>query len=227
MDKMKEITNFLDEAVKRILPVTNITSLVMFARLAGLQEMMAGHISLKCTQQSWNIQTARTLTDSYFTSWFAEAECIANQVGAAVDFPRISAIQTKRSNAPANTAHKYYKRNAAILFLDHLLSKISVRFSDKHAIAYIAISIIPAVMKQQSESTGCKRHHSSLSQDFRLEIGMPEVTSSEDFSMSSITSLVKIQRIDKPWKSDLLSFCQQYEHDLPTLPYWHMKLITD
>ena len=65
MDKIMEITNFcgisakrhllLDEAVKRILPVTNITSLVLFARLAGLHEVMAGHISLKCTQQSWNL----------------------------------------------------------------------------------------------------------------------------------------------------------------------------
>ena len=92
------------------------------------------------------LQTARTVIDSYSNRWFAEAECIANQVGAAVDFPRISVIQTKRSNGPANTADKYYKRNAAIFFLDHLLSEISVRFSDKHAIAYRAISIIPAVM---------------------------------------------------------------------------------
>ena len=112
-------------------------------------------------------------------------------------------------------------------FLTIFLVKYLCVFSDKHAIAYRAISILPAVMKQQSESTGCKRHHSSLSQDFRPEIGMPEVTSSEDFSMSSITSLVTIHRIDKPWKRDLLSFCQQYENDLPTLPYWHMKLITD
>ena len=162
-----------------------------------------------------SLQTARTLIDCYFNSWFAEAECIANQVGSAVDFPRISAIQTKRSNAPAKTAHNYYKRNVAIPFLDHLLREISVRFSDKHAIAYRAISIIPAVMKHQSDSTGSKRHHSSLSQDLQPEIGMPEVTSSENFSMSSITSLVKIQRIDKPWKRDLLSFCQQYENDLP------------
>ena len=70
-------------------------------------------------------------------------------------------------------------------------------------------------MKQQSDSTGSKRHHSSLSQDLQPEIGLPEVTSSEDFSMSSITSLDKIQRIDKSWKRDLLSFCQQCENDLP------------
>ena len=164
-----------------------------------------------------SLQTVRTLIDRYFDVWFDEAKTIANQVGAAVNFPRISTNQTQRSNIPADTAFDYYRRNIAIPFLDHLLNEISLRFSDKHIIAYKAISIIPAIMRQQSEIFGSNRQYSSLSQDSQVQSGESHIPSSEASCITSFSTSVNIQRVDKPWKHDLLNFCQQYKSDLPDL----------
>ena len=161
-----------------------------------------------------SLTTVRNLIDQYHNVWFEEASSIAENIGAAVCFPRIVSTQINRSNIPATNAVDYYKRNIAIPFLDHILNELSSRFSDEHLVAYNCISIVPAVMKQQYNTTGHKRQHNELT---NLEVDVTKDHSSNAADLFTSSGRIKVQRIDKPWKRALFNFCKQYVNDMPNI----------
>ena len=111
-----------------------------------------------------------------------------------------------RNNIPADSPYEYYKCNVAIPFLDHLINEISSRFTSSHAVAYKCLSIVPKFMRQQYSIAGQKRRHDSITVD---NVGKQQIQ--ENLCSTAVT----IQRIDKPWKKDLLDFCIQFRNDMP------------
>ena len=152
-----------------------------------------------------SISKVRELIDGYHKVWFEKACRIANQVDAAIKAPRICKRQQHRNNIPVDDVESYFKINVALPLLDHLSTELSNRFSERNCIAFKAISLLPSIMNEQYKGAsiaGVKRTH-----DDALEKRKEVLDDAK----------VLIQRVDKPWKEDLLNFCIQYQQDMPNI----------
>ncbi len=117
--------------------------------IEGLKQV---HIMMK------SLNTARNLIDSYHDTWFQKATEIANEIGAPITNRRLCRRQVNRSNIPAESVKDYFKRNVSIKFLDHLISEMSTRFTQKNCIAMKGTSIIPAILKNDYKCSEKKGH---------------------------------------------------------------------
>ena len=60
--------------------------------------------------------------------WFQEACRMSEKLYITVQKARTCQVQCNRANTPAATVEDYYRRNLTILFLDHLINELEVRF---------------------------------------------------------------------------------------------------
>ena len=176
-----------------------------------------------------SLNTARNLIDSYHEIWFQKATEIANEVGAPITNRRICRRQVNRSNIPAESVNDYFKRNVSIKFLDHLISEMSARFTQKNCIAMKGTSIIPAILKNDykcKEKERCEpviydesdMTANNVNNENQLEVNIKPTGTIDEQTIhahSNRESKVNIQRLDKQWKHDFRKFCIQYEKDLP------------
>ena len=64
--------------------------------------------------------------------WFKEAEKLAASVNVDLYKPRTAQRQMNRQNVPAEGVSQYYELNITLPFIDHLVSQIQNRFSDRN-----------------------------------------------------------------------------------------------
>ncbi len=167
-----------------------------------------------------SVQTARNLIDQYHNCWFKDASNIANKVDAVTKCPRICKRQTPRTNTPSNDVASHFKVNLSIPFLDNLIQEIDKRFSEENCVAMKGLSILADVLKlQYGSSVNRKRPHDKYFSDPYHQPEKKPVTTTKDINPveQAISSTIKIQRVDKQWKQELLDFCQQCSKDMPEL----------
>ena len=168
-----------------------------------------------------SLQTARNSIDTYLNGWFDEAVAIANSVDAIVYFPRLCKRQTHRNNIPADDVSVYFKRNLTIPIVDHFLQELSTSFSEVNCNSYKALCIAPAMLlreysteeptiTQPSNLPSATTSNTGNSAEFSEKNGLTNKTSNEG-------KIIKIYRLDKMWKKDLQSFCEQYKEDMPSI----------
>ena len=74
--------------------------------------------------------------------WFKDASRLAGKIGATVSVPRITGRQEHRNNAPSVNLESHYRVKVAIRFIDHLLEKVSSRFSEDNRAGAEIFSVI-------------------------------------------------------------------------------------
>ena len=67
--------------------------------------------------------------DKWHTVWFEMAVDVAEAVNIELTILHGCGRRTQKSNIPADVPKVYYRRTLTVLFLDHLISKLSDRFS--------------------------------------------------------------------------------------------------
>ena len=181
--------------------------------IRGLQE-----ISMMKT----SLQNTRNSIDEYHDAWFQEAVNISNKVGATISFPRRCERQVYRGNIPADDVSTYIKRNLSVPFLDHLLQELSTRFSETNCNAYKALSVVPSVMMREYpkeevfQKTTIPKEFSAA-KTFECKQQTTRLQEENQANTSKKRTGVKVQRLDKSWKIDLVAFCEQYEQDMPSI----------
>ena len=92
------------------------------------KDILDAHILVEQVKVTYN--SMREEVDEKFRRVFQHAERMAQAVGEEPSMPCIASRTVYKSNAPADMAEEYFKRNMAIKFLDHLISELDVQFSD-------------------------------------------------------------------------------------------------
>ena len=82
-----------------------------------------------------------------------------------------------------------------------MLNELSERFSEAHETVSRGFSIIPNIMRHQCSKSGKKRQHNSDTKAFSEQSCTSELTIPN----------IRIQRINKPWKQELLNFVSGME----------------
>lgn len=76
--------------------------------------------------------------------WFEDAPRLTDMIGTTVSVPRNTGRQKHRNNAPGINPDSHYRVNIAIPFIDHLLEKMSSRFSKDNRAGAEIFSLLPA-----------------------------------------------------------------------------------
>ena len=77
---------------------------------------------------------------------FDQSVRMADKMGSTVSAPRTVGRQQHWSNVSSSTPIEHYKKNVAILFLDHVLSHLNEQFSTLSVNASYLLTIVPSVM---------------------------------------------------------------------------------
>ena len=77
------------------------------------------------------LQDGRGKIDEFSVKYFEEASRLADQVGVTISSHQNVENLELRTNAPAETAEQYYRRNMAIPLIDHLLAEWRLYFSEQ------------------------------------------------------------------------------------------------
>ena len=81
---------------------------------------------MQCCEE---LKTVRVDIDSYSQRIFQHSCRIAEHSDISISMPRVSQRQQHRSNPEFTSVQDFFKKTVAILFLDHLISDISLRFT--------------------------------------------------------------------------------------------------
>lgn len=76
-------------------------------------------------------------------SWYDEAVVLAEKVGTVPTKPRTVGRQKHRANQPADSPSEYFRCIVSIPFLDHLISQIELRFSERNTSIFNAFYVLP------------------------------------------------------------------------------------
>ena len=79
-----------------------------------------------------SLQLMRKEKCKYHGAWYTEAEKLASSVNVCPSKPHTVKRQTNPSNKPADDTSQYYECTITLPFLDHLISQIHSRFSDRN-----------------------------------------------------------------------------------------------
>lgn len=87
----------------------------------------------------------RSSIDTESTLWYTTCEKMADDVGFAIEIPRITGWPQHRDNATASSTQEHFKWNVAIPFIDYTTLEIKARFKaqDTHPCQAI-FSLLPA-----------------------------------------------------------------------------------
>jgi hypothetical protein len=96
------------------------------------------------------IENHRGNADSESQTILDIAHRTATAIGTDLQIPRIACRQQHRSNHPAESLCKFWKRSVIIPYLDSLISALDQRFSNEHLPAFSLMSIHPCSMLNMS-----------------------------------------------------------------------------
>jgi len=92
-----------------------------------------------------NLEDKRLNAEEYFSEIFLEAKTKMIDLDIEVKLPRLTKIQNKRANTPANTPEEYYRRVVYIPLIDNILEDLRLRSLNKKTTAiFQLIEFIPA-----------------------------------------------------------------------------------
>ena len=105
---------------------------------------------LKADQEISSLRKAfedmRVEVDDRHHRLYEEAVQLAAKVGIQPSRSRTVQRQIHRRNLPASSVQQYYKTNLTIVFLDHSLQQIQLRFPPEAYICYTRFSIVPTIL---------------------------------------------------------------------------------
>ena len=104
----------------------------------------------------------RSGIDTWFERLYTKVLRLSELVGSAEERPRVN----RRGTTPAETAKEYWKRAAAIPFLDIVSSKMKSRFSHEKRAHYELCALVPEVISKNDENAV-----TSLLKRFEREMG--------------------------------------------------------
>ena len=119
----------------------------------------------KLTLLSTVLRKRRLEISAHHQVWFDEAIAIAETVGTAPSKPRTVSVQHHRDNTPSDSVTDYYRRSVTVPFLDHLISQMSTRFSDKNLSTLDGFFGLPSQVVCQNEWKEKFRKYLSLYRD--------------------------------------------------------------
>ena len=88
----------------------------------------------------------RSNVEGTFDTVYKHAERVAATVNVQPSQPRICRQQLHCPNAAASTIEEWYQINAAIPFLDHIISDLSCRFSPLAKRSSTLLCLVPSVL---------------------------------------------------------------------------------
>lgn len=88
----------------------------------------------------------RSNVEGTFDTVYKHAERVAATVNVQPNQPRICRQQLHHPNAAASTIEEWYQINAAIPFLDHIISDLSCRFSPLAKRSSTLLCLVPSVL---------------------------------------------------------------------------------
>lgn len=88
----------------------------------------------------------RSNVEGTFDTVYKHAERVAATVNVQPNQPRICRQQLHCPNAAASTIEEWYQINAAIPFLDHIISDLSCRFSPLAKRSSTLLCLVPSVL---------------------------------------------------------------------------------
>ena len=91
-----------------------------------------------------SLQRLRNEKSVCHQQWFSEAEELARSVGVDPARPRTVPKQANRENVPAESVSQYYERIVTLPFLDHLITQIQTRFSNRNLTALNGFYAFPS-----------------------------------------------------------------------------------
>ena len=155
-------------------PVSPLEFIVVFLSVYQFMSHLAG-ITFKLQRSALEIveahemitetarmyQVKRKNVDSSFAPIYTLSVRMAEEIGAVVGMPRITARQQHHSNAEASSPHEYFQRIVAIPLLDHIMC-LDEQFSP---FAIIATSLLgPSILcsKEVSLESAVKKDESDL-----------------------------------------------------------------
>lgn len=108
-----------------------------------------------------------------FQAIYDQSVRLAEKVGTIPSMPRITGRQQHRSNATAESVFEYFKKNAAIPFLDHIISDLDEQFSCLAITASSLLGLVPTVI--------CTKHIdiSDALEMYRQDLPSPELVAQE------------------------------------------------
>jgi hypothetical protein len=90
-----------------------------------------------------SISDLRNNMDVEFSKIYAEAESLAERVGAVISIPRLAGHQKHRGNIVSENAQQYFRRNVAIPFVDNIKEQLDSRFSVHDRVASSLFDVLP------------------------------------------------------------------------------------
>ena len=92
------------------------------------------------------LEKARTEVEERFSQVFKEVQELFKILGVEVTMPRVVKRQMNRSNLPATDAKEYYKINVFVPLLDHVITDLKDRFSDKSIKIFYLQVFVPQIL---------------------------------------------------------------------------------
>jgi hypothetical protein len=137
-----------------------IICVTLIAKYSGILEPVANALQSKavdmytCVNHIKRIisviENHRGNADSESQTILDIAHRTATAIGTDLQIPRIACRQQHRSNHPAESLCKFWKRSVIIPYLDSLISALDQRFSNEHLPAFSLMSIHPCSMLNMS-----------------------------------------------------------------------------
>ena len=110
-------------------------------------------------------------------TWFKNAADLAEAVGTLPSKPRTTRLQSHRPNTPAESILEYYRRVVSIPFLDHLISEIKKRFSERNLNILDATYGMPKNVLSNPE--GWKERFSQFLNKYKDDLPQPRLLPTE------------------------------------------------
>ncbi|XP_046864377.1 52 kDa repressor of the inhibitor of the protein kinase-like [Xenia sp. Carnegie-2017] len=110
-------------------------------------------------------------------TWFKNAADLAEAVGTLPSKPRTTRLQSHRPNTSAESILEYYRRVVSIPFLDHLISEIKKRFSERNLNILDATYGMPKNVLSNPE--GWKERFSQFLNKYKDDLPQPRLLPTE------------------------------------------------
>lgn len=121
------------------LPRSNKTSY----ETATIFEFWCGCVREKVNLLYAMLRKMRVEVSDKHKSWYDESVVLAEKVGTVPSRPRIVGRQKHHTNQPSDSPSDYFWRIVSIPFLDHLISQIELRFSERNTTILNAFYVLP------------------------------------------------------------------------------------
>lgn len=157
-----------DSSTKATLLKNSITTPLFLVTLHALSEILSATITLSRVLQTKSLdkQLAKNIinntkkilndkrknADSVFRKIFDDTTKMMLTLGTEMTLPRITARQTNRPNAKAESAEAYYRVNIFIPLLDSIIEDLNDRFTDEILNVFELNVLVPNIILEKTQS---------------------------------------------------------------------------